>query len=285
MVIGFWNIGNNTALGDVLIDFVKENDIDILLLAERFKSKKNKRKCVADDVVVEFLKKSKSRLSSNFEVVPNDDFRVAVLSNLDLSVFNLKSSLFTSSRWSAFHINIPGIIQLNLFPVHFYSKVNWPEFSLALECVNFARDIVKVEDETNCTNSILIGDFNMSPFEQGLVASNGINALQDLEYVFSKKKGREIDGSHYRYFYNPMWNFLGDNSTPYGTIYHRVAGHVSHEWHLYDQVILRPELKNYLKKNSVKIITEILGQSLLKQFNRPNDEMSDHLPIVIELTI
>ncbi len=42
MTIGFWNINNNTDLADILIDFVMENDIDILLIAEYQKSKKIK---------------------------------------------------------------------------------------------------------------------------------------------------------------------------------------------------------------------------------------------------
>ncbi len=224
-------------------------------------------------------------MTIDYNIIPNDDFRVKVISSLDPSVFNLKNSLFKSSRWSALHIDIPGIIELNLFPVHFYSKVNWSESSLALECVNFSRDISIVESDTSCLNSILIGDFNMSPFEHGIVASNGIHALQDLNYLASEMNGREIDGTFYKYFYNPMWNFLGDESTPYGTMYHRVSGHISHEWHIYDQVILRPELKNHITKNSTKIITKIAGQSILKKYDRPDDKYSDHLPIIIQLTI
>lgn len=285
MTIAFWNINNNTDLADMLIDFVKENDIEILLLAESQKSKKNDRGCTVDDILLDFIIKSKSMLTSVFNIIPNSDFRVKVISSLDPKVFTLKSSLFNSSRWSAFHINIPGVIKLNLFPVHFYSKINWSEHSLALECVNFSRDVSIVENDTYCFNSILIGDFNMNPFEHGVVASNGIHALQDLNYLATEIKGREIDGSYYKYFYNPMWNFLGDESPPYGTMYHRASGHVSHEWNIYDQVILRPELKKYITKKSTKIITSIAGQSILKKYDRPNEKYSDHLPITITLKI
>lgn len=285
MVIAFWNINNNTDLADVLLDLVKENDIDILLLAESHKSPNNKRGCVVDDILLDFITKSKSKLASTFYIIPNSDFRVKVMSSLDPGCFNPKNTLFNSSRWFAFYIDIPGIIKLNIFPVHFYSKINWSEISLALECVNFSRDIDLVERNTNCTNSILIGDFNMSPYEYGVVASNGIHALQDLDYLASKIKGKEIDGTFYKYFYNPMWNFFGDETTPYGTIYHRTPGHISHEWNIYDQIILRPDLKNHISKKSTKIITKIAGQSLLKRYDRPDDKYSDHLPIMINLKI
>src|SRR5262245_35275867 len=148
MTIAFWNINNNTDLADMLVDLVKENDIDILLLAESQKTKKNKRNCTVDDILLDFITKSKSRLAANYSIIPNADFRVKVISSLDPKLFKLKNSLFKSSRWSAFHIEIPGILKLNLFPVHFYSKVNWSEYSLALECVNFSRDISIVENET-----------------------------------------------------------------------------------------------------------------------------------------
>ena len=285
MTIAFWNINNNTDLGDLLIDFVKENDVDILLLAESQKTKKNERGSKTDDILLDFITKSKVMLTSSYNIIPNRDFRVKVISRLATSAFKLKSHLFQSSRWSAFSVNIPGIIKLNLFPVHFYSKVNWSEASLALECVNFSRDISTVEDETKCYNSILIGDFNMNPFEHGMVASNGLHALQDLEYLTVNKVGREIDGTSYKYFYNPMWNFLGDHSIPFGTMYHRTTGHISHEWNIYDQVLFRPELKEHLTKRSIKIITEIAGKPILKKYNRPDKKYSDHLPITTTLII
>jgi hypothetical protein len=285
MTIAFWNINNNTDLADILIDFVKENDIDILFLAEAQKTKKNKRKAKVDDILLDFIIKSKRQLTDTYYIIPNGDFRVKVISRLSPNVFKLKNKLINSSRWTAFYIDISGIIKINLFPVHFYSKVNWSESSLALECVNFSRDISLVEKDTNCLNSILIGDFNMNPFEHGMVASNGIHALQDLDYLAIEKDGREIDGTLYKFFYNPMWNFLGDESVPFGTIYHRTSGHVSQEWNIYDQVILRPELKDHITKKSTKIITTISGQKILKTYNRPDDKYSDHLPITLNLIV
>ena len=287
MVIAFWNIDKNTEIGDTLIDFVKEKDIDILFLAETEKKTKNdKRNCKNDDILLDFIIKSKKNLKKEYFIIPNNDFRVKTISNYPIEYFSKKDYLFKSSRWSALNLKIPNIIELNIFPVHFYSKINWSENSLALECVNFSRDIQIVEEKTNCTNSILIGDFNMSPFENGIVASNGLNALQDVEYLLENQKGREIDGTFYKYFYNPMWNFLGDNLSPYGTMYHRVSGHISHEWHLYDQILLRPQLRKHFNKKSFNIVTKIKGQSLLKKNNRPDEvNYSDHLPIIVELKI
>lgn len=287
MVIAFWNINNNTDLADLLIDFVKENSIDVLLLAEAEKNPKNKkRKPKVDDLFLDFQIKSKQqKFMTDFWQIPNGDFRVKILSSLSPGVFKLKNKLIKSTRWTAFHIEIPSIIKFNLFPVHFHSKVNWSEFSQALECVNFSRDIIAVESDVNCENTILIGDFNMNPFENGLVSANGINAIQDLEYASKNPKGRKVDGNHYKFFYNPMWNHFGDLQTPSGTHYHRPPGHISHEWQMYDQILVRSHFKPYIDSKSFKIITNIAGTSLCDKNKRPDEQYSDHFPILIDLKI
>lgn len=285
MVIAFWNINNNTDLVDLLVDFVKEQSVDFLLLAESDKNPKGKRNCTVDDIILDFLIKSKKVIGKNFNLVPNSDFRVKTLTSYDLSYVASKHSEINSERWSAILFDMPGLIKLNLFPVHFPSKVNWSDTSLALECANFARDIKHIEGKTNCSNSILIGDFNMNPFGKGVVAANGINALQDLNYLKDNPQGREVNGVFYRYFYNPMWNHFGDENVPFGTLYHRNSDLVSYEWNMFDQVILRPEMRSYLKKDSIQIVTKISGQRLTKKYERPDDNYSDHLPIIVTLKI
>jgi len=291
MVIAFWNINNNTDLGDVLVDFVKENDVDILLLAESDKNPKNKRTVTVDDIILDFLSKIRYQQQNRaWNEIKNSDFRVKAISSLDQSVFRLekdidKGGIIQSSRWSIFSIEISGRIKFNLFPVHFHSRKDYSEFSLALECVNFAMDIKKVEEKTKCENSILIGDFNMNPFEYGMVAANGINATRDLNYLKQKSHLKVVDNVKYTYFYNPMWNFLSNNDVPYGTMFYPAPGHISLGWNIYDQILLRPGLLSYVSNDSIKIITEISGQSILKKFDRPNEDYSDHLPILLDIKI
>ncbi|MBK9284037.1 MAG: endonuclease/exonuclease/phosphatase family protein [Sphingobacteriaceae bacterium] len=283
MVIGFWNIGNNTDIGDLLIEFVKENEIDILFLAEtKFKKERN-TKC--PDVVLDFLTKSKILFSTPFVQLPDLDFRVKALTKISSSLFDLKKKEVKSSRWSAYHLEIPSLIRMNLFPVHFHSKNNWSHISQALECVNLSQDISKIESLTKCNNTLLIGDFNMNPFDFGMVSSNGLNAISSLEYVTDNPIGRKVDGSHYRFLYNPMWNFFGDQSKPMATYYYRSSGHVSHEYHILDQIILSGTMKQYLTSNCVQIVTKIGGINLAAIYDRPNEIYSDHFPIKIKLKI
>lgn len=276
MKIGFWNVGTKNDLSDMLVSWTNERQLDIICLAE-----------VSDNVKLSFLKKiNKSGTTKSFKQVKCAKSKITIISSYSASVFKDKSHKYSSGRWTAHKIQIPGLITFNLLAVHFHSKVNWSEASLSLECVNFSRDIELIESITKCKNTVLIGDFNMNPFENGLVAANGINAIPDLEYASKRKKGRRIDGINYNYFYNPMWNFFGDFNKPYGTHYCRPSGHISHEWHIYDQLILRPSMKQYFDKPFVEITTNISGSSLITNLKRPdNKNYSDHLPIIFNLKI
>ena len=84
-------------------------------------------------------------------------------------------------------------------------------------------------------------------------------------------------------FYNPMWNFLGDFSEPYGTYYHSTADTVNPYWNVYDQVIIRPSLRKRFVDENLKIITETTTMSLLDKNKHPNRSISDHLPITFEI--
>ena len=84
-------------------------------------------------------------------------------------------------------------------------------------------------------------------------------------------------------FYNPMWRFLGDEKTPYGTYYHNNNNTINTYWNIYDQVIIRPQLKKRFVDESLKIITETKSKYLLDAKGHPDKSISDHLPIIFEI--
>jgi exonuclease III len=268
MNIAFWNIKNNEEIYDTIIELIKQFDIDILLLAE--------------SPLGIFTDLKKHPRFNNFVQVSDGDSKVEVYSRVFKQNFK---SILDAKRWTGYEIDIPQRLKINLFAVHFPSKVNWSEDSLALECVNFANDIKSMETKVGHKNSVLIGDFNMNPFEAGILSANGLNAIQDLLYS-KTAKGRVVNDNHHDFFYNPMWNFFGDYKKPLGTHYHRNSGNVSNEWSILDQIIIRPDLSDLINKDSIKIISKIKKVDLGRYFNRPNDkEYSDHYPILINLNI
>ncbi len=272
MIIAFWNI-NNKNLSDLLVEFVNEKQIDILVLAEANES-----------AVLDFIIKQK-KVNTKRPFSQISDKKVNVLSVFTPNVFKRDDSII-SPRWDSFLLDIPTMNKLNLICVHFHSKVNWSDDSLSLECANLAKDIEKIENATGVFDTIIIGDFNMNPYESGLVAANGLHALPDLNYLSARPSGRKIDGIDYKYFYNPMWNFFGDKILPFGTHYYREPGHVSREWNIYDQVLYRPSLGTKIDNKKIEIVYTINGQNLINAMNRPDkDNYSDHLPILIDLNL
>ena len=283
MKIGFWNIdssGNNLAhgkdLSDSLVSLILEKEIDIMCIAE-----------ANDDVIATVLAKiQKMPSGQGYNQVRNFKDKVTLISNISDGDFKDCGDQYSSTRWASHFISIPGKLDFNLFTVHFHSKSNWSDESQGFECVNLSRDIAIVESHTGCDNTIVVGDFNMNPFESGMVAANALHAIPDLDYAQRHPQGREIDGTDYRFFYNPMWNFFGDYTSPVGTYYFRASGHVAYEWHIFDQVIFRPTLKQLLGNDYVQIIQEIDNDSLVQGLGRPDRTLySDHLPITLKISV
>ncbi len=275
MNIGFWNVNspNNNDLSDSLVSLTREKELDIICIAE-----------IKDSIVLSFIHKLNA-LGTKYYRIESAKNKLTIISRYENTNFEDKSSLYPSARWTAHKVSIPTIITFNLIAVHLPSKINWSNDSLTSECGKLSQAIDKIESDTQCSNTILIGDFNMNPFENGLVDANGIHALSDLNYAMAKS-GRTIDGTYSKYFYNPMWNFFGDFAEPFGTHYYRASGPISHQWNMYDQIILRPTLKPYLNKPFVEIVTKIYNNKLTKDFGRPDKtNYSDHLPIILKLTL
>ena len=54
-------------------------------------------------------------------------------------------------------------------------------------------------------------------------------------------------------------------------------------WNLYDQVIIRPVLRDRFVDDSLKIVTETQSRYLLDSKGHPDKSISDHLPIIFEI--
>ena len=125
----------------------------------------------------------------------------------------------------------------------------------------------------------------MNPFEAGMVGASGLHATMDRTVAL--RGSRTIRGKDYPFFYNPMWNYFGDeNKAVSGTHYYERNEHRVYFWNMFDQVLLRPALIPHLRNPGVRILTEAGGVSLLSGSGRPNKSVgSDHLPILFSLNL
>src|SRR6185437_6371031 len=174
----------------------------------------------------------------------------------------------------------PGIL---LAIVHFPSRVHWDMVDQTLEATRLAGDILQTEDKVGHRRTVLVGDFNMNPFDPGMAGSTGLHAVMTRD--LARRGEREVRGRPYRFFYNPMWGHFGDQTTgPPGSYYLRASKPLNYYWNLYDQVLVRPDLMDRLR--AVRLLDSDGQERLLTASGLPGDgNGSDHLPLFFELAL
>lgn len=176
---------------------------------------------------------------------------------------------------------MPGAIRLLLCITHLPSKLHATELDQVHSASYLKQDIELAEAEATHTNTVVFGDFNMNPFDDGMVSAAALNSVPCV--VLTKRKTRTIKGRKHAFFYNPMWSLLGDFSGSPGTYFHKSPGYRSDYWNTLDQVIVRPEIASRLRKNSLAVLTKAGVVNLICENGRP--VVSDHLPITFAIDI
>lgn len=166
---------------------------------------------------------------------------------------------------------------------HLRSKLEADDFDQHFAAAALNRLILGAEQKVGHKRTLVIGDLNMDPFDPGMMAANGLHAVMDK--TTASKARRVVQGESYEFFYNPMWSRMGDEIPgPPGTYYYNRSGRaINRFWSTFDQVLLRPDLLKFYNSRRLHVIDEIDGVRLLKD-NIIDRNMSDHLPIVVELS-
>ncbi len=107
---------------------------------------------------------------------------------------------------------------------------------------------------------------------------NSFNAVLFKE-VIKKSETRVVDGISYRRFYNPTIDFISESTKNYGSFYY-TGGSSTPVWHCIDQVLVSKNLVDNII--DFKYLKSIKKRSLLKAV-KPNNEISDHLPLFVEI--
>ena len=261
MRVLFWNTNKIININSIISDIVVENNISMIVLAEY----------VADaDVLIESLK-------SEYGIAINQYY-----SGCDrIKLFGVLSNV--EARFDSDHATIQIIGEKDILCcVHLNSKIysDHEEYREIL-IEQLIREIQNVEKDLNNENTIIVGDFNINPYDMSCISARYFHGIPIYEEA--KRKTRIVAGNEYSMFYNPMWRLLGDKKQPYGTYYHNNNATVNTYWNIYDQVIIRPALRERFVDESLKIITETCTQYLLDVNGHPDKNISDHLPIIFEI--
>ena len=274
MRILFWNTGKRPVIG-LLRELSRLRDVDILVLAE-----------VAipiEDVVNRLNEDAEQGYFCAQERLPTSFRRplhVVTRLNEDRVVALKDGAGVTVKR--VFPIIGPDF---TIVGVHLRSKLFQPQEDQELRAASITLDIEAIEDEVGHRRTLVIGDFNMDPFEPGLVGFDCFHAAMSRRTA--QRQSRRIDGRERFFFYNPVWNLLGDHPpSPPGSYYRKGSGRTEYFWHSFDQALLRPDLLDYFQDNGIEVLTRIGEQSLLTSNGTPDRTTgSDHLPLLLELSI
>lgn len=147
----------------------------------------------------------------------------------------------------------------------------------------------EIQKNLEIESTIVVGDFNINPFEKAFLVDDSIFALniESSPGILKNKK----------HFYNPMASLCGtfiygsDNAKVPGTYFHRYpnSGKQEQFWNVIDGIIFRHNLMNCFKKSKLEIVTKL-------EFNNDMEETvalalydfentmltgnySDHLPV------
>lgn len=270
MKILFWNT-NNKDLTSELAELASLRRLDIIILCEYS----------MDDF--RLLKKLNSKKKQGIYKVSNcvSCEKIKIFTKINLSLINVVQE---SKRWTIRKIEHVLYETFLLVAVHLPSKVNFSDSDQLLEATVFRDSIDKAKKNSNIDKIIIVGDLNMNPYEEGIISTKGLHATSDKKIAMRVR--RTVQENEYEYYYNPMWNFLGDDSKGEipGTFYFKGSNHTCINWNIFDQLLISPKMIEYISNNEIEIITKSKNFNLIKENGKiESEKYSDHLPIQFEI--
>ena len=265
----FWNV-NRQPLQEQIARLAETHSVDVLMLAE----------CIIEPTPLLAMLNRTVPGAYRFSFSLGTKIKIFVRfdSVLLTDFFNDPIGGLTIRR---LHLGEHGGLLLAV--LHYPSRVNWDQMDQTLEAPILAQDIGRAEETTGVPRTILIGDFNMNPFDPGVIGAKALHAVMTKQ--LARREERDVRGRPYRFFYNPMWGFFGDRTEgPPGTFYLHSSKPGQFFWNMYDQVLVRPALIDNLV--DVKILDSDGRSSLLTRTGMPSEAHgSDHLPLLFLLDL
>ena len=262
----FWNIQKKPLTAQIT-ELILESKCHLYAFAE-----------ASDETIEAVIEQLQSKYNTRCSLLPTpgcDKIKLIVLD--PLSSLSHISLLNQSKDFSLIKIDLPGLALIVGF-VHLPAKLHRTPEQSRRACERLRDQIVEEEEIHGTDNSIVIGDFNVNPFEMpmisftGMVATNGIACSQRDTII--------CDGESQRLFYNPMWTLYADHKERPGSHKYIRTGEDVVSWHFLDQVIMRPTLINHFNFDALTLIKKTENYYLTNSRHIPDP--SDHLPLICE---
>lgn len=255
----FWNLGRNDN-ADMILSCFQEHDIDIAVFSEYTSCS---------------LSKVAQQTQGLYIHIKGIGGCEKINAFIKTSV--CCESVYEQSRYVIYCL-VKQTTRFVLAGVHLQDRRNCNS-AMRIETIGrLVNDIDECEQHNKCNNTIIIGDFNANPFDPELLQFNAFNSVL-FKDVIKNSETRIVDRESYRRFYNPVINYLSEETRMYGS-YYDTRDEASPVWHCLDQVLLSNSLVESVL--SMQYLKTIGNQSLLKDI-RPNKSISDHLPLLVVL--
>lgn len=254
----FWNLKKNS-IEEYIVSCIIENDIDVAIFTEY------------DGIDFNALEK-KLRTQYKTAAYVQNDIKVKIIARCSIEVKVLQEQ----HRYCIYQIKS----EMNTYLVcgtHLEDRRNYKSADRIQTISNIVSDVEENEDIFQCDNTIVIGDFNANPYDDELLSVYAFNSVL-FKSVIQQNEMKEWNGTKKKRFFNPILHYISEETGMYGSFYYS-GSHETSYWHCLDQAIVRKGLVN--KISSVKYLKKIDGYELIKDI-RPNKEISDHLPLVIQ---
>lgn len=262
----FWNV-NGKDLRCYINEIINQEDPDIFILAE--------------GELVDLSKitgQSFKELDSvSIKIPPRKIIKLRTFYNTRINVFDIEDLSDMRASAKGIKIRISGKEEeILLLPIHFPSKMydedgEKKRFLLGKideKITNIFNS--RTSNLTKMDKAIMIGDFNANPYEACL--------SKNLQVRISNCPAKNATSKGQRIYYNPSLHLLSNfNQTSLGSFY-------KDEWHLLDQTIFTRSLLPYFNRPELQLI-DCHTKTLLGKNKKPNNSISDHLPIKIKFNI
>lgn len=252
------------------MDLIKENKTDIVTLAETTN--------LDISTLLNHLKLNGEEWK-DIQISSTNDIRVLAKKEIDIIPFK------EESHYSIYKIKKNEDVDCLLVVVHLISKMHKSNEAQYNRAYNIARELCKYEQEffgRNERRTIIVGDFNMQPYEAGVCSGYGFNAT--MSAFQASKKTREVDGEITYLYYNPMWALMGANKFVQGSYYNSgdKDDHAIY-WYSFDSVLLRPYYIEKFNWDYFSIIERTERHNFVPNTTIDKSRYSDHLPIRFEI--
>lgn len=263
-----WNV-HRKPLDDLVVALVRQHKVDVLVLIERDSSSQT-------------LLPALQSVGRFTDVFSNERFAVYV--RFDPRCVQRILRPDQSDRMEYWHVKQKNKDDILLVLVHGLDLRNNSEGKRCLFFKRVVDDIIWIETTLNHKRTLVLGDFNANPFDPVVGSVRGLHAIRMR--TVNGRSDRNVLGSTYQFFYNPMWGCYGNDRQPPGTFFHYAYDEHELFWHMLDQVVLRPELLSCFQEKSLRILREAETASLLNTQGIPDRiNASDHLPVLFRLNL